>query len=144
MYLRMYSSSLLHYLELWLRAKRQTPFSSGRKCARDVRGALAITAAVKMRKQGSGNTLVMIAMADRFFRGENATLLFFPHEAVKNNFYHDLLKCYPRWDAGTTPRPQPARLTDLITACVEPRAQDVNFGETCCEEAATLLEPREA
>ena len=26
MHLRMYSSSLLHYLELWLRTKRQTPF----------------------------------------------------------------------------------------------------------------------
>jgi len=46
---------------------------------------------------GSGKTRSMLAAADSFFHSGKATCLFFPEEAVKENFYRELLKFPGIW-----------------------------------------------
>jgi len=46
---------------------------------------------------GSGKTRTVLATADAFFHSGKATCLFFPEEAVKNNFYQELLKFPGAW-----------------------------------------------
>ncbi|CAJ1409513.1 unnamed protein product [Effrenium voratum] len=46
---------------------------------------------------GSGKTRTVLAAADSFYRSGKATCLFFPEEAVKENFYQEILKFPGAW-----------------------------------------------
>lgn len=46
---------------------------------------------------GSGKTRSVLSLADSFYRSGKATCLFFPEEAVKENFYQELLKFPGAW-----------------------------------------------
>eukprot|EP00434_Breviolum_minutum_P023712 symbB.v1.2.020916.t1/scaffold1785.1/size101431/4 len=46
---------------------------------------------------GSGKTRTVLACADSFYRSGRATCLFFPEEAVKENFYQEILKFPGAW-----------------------------------------------
>lgn len=46
---------------------------------------------------GSGKTRTVLAAADAFYHSGKATCLFFPEEAVKENFYQELLKFPGTW-----------------------------------------------
>lgn len=55
---------------------------------------------------GSGKTRTVLASAESFYRSGKATCLFFPEEAVKDNFYQEILKFPGAW-------------RDFFCACVE-------------------------
>eukprot|EP00438_Fugacium_kawagutii_P013370 Skav216476 [mRNA] locus=scaffold1123:253381:260736:- [translate_table: standard] len=46
---------------------------------------------------GSGKTRTVLAAAQSFYRSGKATCLFFPEEAVKENFYQEILKFPGAW-----------------------------------------------
>ncbi|CAE8738974.1 unnamed protein product [Polarella glacialis] len=46
---------------------------------------------------GAGKTRTVLSAADSFYRSGKATCLFFPEEAVKDNFYQELLKFPGAW-----------------------------------------------
>jgi len=55
---------------------------------------------------GSGKTRTVLATAESFYRSGKATVLFFPEEAVKENFYQEILKFPGAW-------------RDFFCACME-------------------------
>mmetsp|Transcript_5169 Transcript_5169/g.11265 ORF Transcript_5169/g.11265 Transcript_5169/m.11265 type:complete len:862 (-) Transcript_5169:199-2784(-) len=56
-----------------------------------------LTRLLVVHATGSGKTRTVLAAADSFFRSGKATCLFFPEEAVKENFYQELLKFPGSW-----------------------------------------------